>query len=410
MSHLVELNGFYLGTNGVYGVEQESREFNYSDGEQTEVQLHKILSTANDLSSGSSELQASITDWPSEYHLSETRSNLLRSFNFEGVTRVLELGCGCGSITRFLGEQDGLQVDSIEGSPTRAGLAALRCKDLDNVTIATANFNDVVLPEAYYDLVLFVGVTEYAGRFSNRETDQEALQDLLALARRSTTDKGTTLVAIENRLGLKYLLGANEDHYAVPFVGLDDYPESTGIRTYSRTEWLDQATQAGFSQALFYFPFPDYKVPTVLIPEDASSQDVLNALDSVNSRDYSRNFHLSDHENRAWQGLAEAGNLADHANSFLILLSDDADQLTKFANTGKAKLEVYPIQRLDYLEPVKVEPKPNPQQERIQRLQKNIQHVQSHAQSLEQKIELMQGSLGWRMLSAIRRLLGKKNF
>jgi len=253
VSALLDLNGFVQGPDGVYSADLGGRVFDYSDGEQIEQNLHRILSDANDLSSESEELQAHISDWPTEYHLSKTRANLLRSLSFEGVTRVLELGCGCGAITRFLGEQPGLVVDSVEGSASRARLAALRCRDLENVTISTANFNEITLPEDYYDLILFVGVTEYAGRFSDRDTDQAALQDLLAIAQRATRDQGVTLVAIENRLGLKYLLGANEDHYAVPFVGLDDYPASTGIRTYSRAEWLQQITQAGFTNHRFYY-------------------------------------------------------------------------------------------------------------------------------------------------------------
>lgn len=405
MSALIELNEFQLGANGVYRAPQDKREFDYSDGEQSESQLHAILSNASDLSSDSSELQALITDWPSEYHLSAARANLLRPFNFEGVTRVLELGCGCGSITRFLGEQAGLEVDSIEGSPTRAGLAALRCRDLQNVTIATANFNELELPKKHYDLVLFVGVTEYAGRFSDRDTDQEALQDLLALARSTTNDSGVTLVAIENRLGLKYLLGAHEDHYAEPFVGLDNYPNSTGIRTYSYTEWLDQISVAGFAEQRFYFPFPDYKVPTVLIPEQTASQDVVEALTNVKSRDYSSDFQLGDNENRAWQGLAEAENLAEHANSFLILLGSDAERLTQF---GVDQPKTYMPPMLPYLEVEVSISEADSQHQANRRVKENVERLQSHAQSLEQKVALMQSSFGWRVLSVLRRLFGQK--
>jgi len=205
ISKLVELNEFSQGLDSVFQAGSAERSFNYSDGEASETQLYKILSKANDLSCDSDELQAQISDWPTEYHLSSSRANLLKPLKLDGVTRVLELGCGCGSITRYLGEQEGLIVDSVEGSPSRAGLAALRCRDLDNVTICTANFNEIDFPESYYDLVLFVGVTEYAGRFSKRETDQEALADLLNLGKRALKDNGVILVAIENRLGLKYL-------------------------------------------------------------------------------------------------------------------------------------------------------------------------------------------------------------
>jgi len=407
MNKLVELNGFSQGMDGVYQAGSNDREFNYSDGEESEAKLYRILSTAKDLSSSSSELQSQITDWPTEYHLSSARANLLRPLNLDGVVRVLELGCGCGSISRYLGEQQGLQVDAVEGSPTRAGLAALRCRDLPNVSISTANFNDIQFPENYYDLVLFVGVTEYAGRFSKRETDEAALQDLLELGKKAATEDGAVLVAIENRLGLKYLLGANEDHYAVPYVGIDKYPKSTGIRTYSRDEWLEQSKS--FAETQFLYPFPDYKVPTMVLNEGAIDQ-LSDSSRSIRSRDYFSSFDLGDLEYQAWRGLAQAGTLAQHANSFLIVLSD---QIKTIHSLCDFSIERYPTQTMDYLKNIQVKPVLTPENsahgtdKTEQRLKAEIIQLQSHTSNLEAKVDLMSGSIGWRFLNSVRRLFGK---
>ena len=403
MSKLIELNRFSQNTSGVYQAGSAEREFNYSDGEKSEVELYKILSKAEDLSCQSEELQAAIYDWPTEYHLSSTRSNLLRPLNLDGITKVLELGCGCGSITRFLAEQEGIHIDAIEGSPTRAGLAALRCRDLDNVTICSANFNEIEFPEDHYDLVLFVGVTEYAGRFSERATDQEALADLLSLGKKASKSNGVTLVAIENRLGLKYLLGANEDHYAVPYVGLDDYTESTGIRTYSQQQWLQHADD--FKAIQFMYPFPDYKVPTAVIKEVSAS--AIDKLKGHRSRDYSAAFDIGENEHRVWQGLAQAGTLGQHANSFLIALSDDAKRLDQLCDFSS---EVYPVLPLNYDIPAV----PSANQPLVQldhklqsHLNAQITQLQSHSDNLQAKVELMSNSIGWRFLNGLRSLFGK---
>lgn len=409
MSSIIELNGFSKGADGVFSASEQEREFNYSDGEATEVRLHEVLSNAQDLSSSSYELQAQIVDWPTEYHLSSTRANLLRTLNLKGVKRVLELGCGCGSISRYLGEQEGLQVDAVEGSPSRAQLAALRCADLDNVTISTANFNQIAFPTDYYDLVLFVGVTEYAGRFSERDTDQQALQDLLALGKATAKHDGVILVAIENRLGLKYLLGAREDHYAVPFVGLDNYPQSTGIRTYSQTEWREQIEISGFAVSQFMYPFPDYKVPTLMIKHGAAAEKVSSAFDNVNSRDYSTAFSLGENEARMWQGLSQAGTLGEHANSFLMLMGQDQAAIDSMA-TFEVVEYTSPI--LDYLTPtVQVEPdaelKESVDDAGQEFLRAQLLELQKHSQSLQETIEIMAGSSGWVWLNRVRRLLGK---
>lgn len=407
MSVLTDANGFVRGRNRVYATEAGVTDFSYSDGDEAEATLFSILSKAKDLSSKSYELQSKIVDWPTEYHLSSTRANLLRSLDLTGVKRVLELGCGCGSITRYLGEHKHLQIDAVEGSATRANLAALRCRDLDNVTISVANFNDIEFPEDEYDLVLFVGVTEYAGRFSSQQTDQAALQDLLALARKATSDNGITLVAIENRLGLKYLLGANEDHYGVRFVGIDNYRESTGIRTYSRSEWREQIAQAQFSAHQFLYPFPDYKVPTLVVKEGAQSSQIVKGLESIKSRDYADHFDLGVSEHRAWQGLLEADNFADHANSFLILLGDDNTSIQALC---PKQLSQFEQPELGYDLPPPEAPQRVQDRKIQQHLNAEIIQLQSHTSNLEAKVALMSNSIGWRAMNLVRRIFGKTTF
>lgn len=408
MSLLIEMNGFEASDNGVYHA-QGSESFAYTDGESSEKLLEQILSNSQDLSSNSQELMAQIVDWPSEYHLSNARANLLRPLNLENVQRVLELGCGCGSITRYLGEQSGIQVDSIEGSPSRAALAALRCKDLDNVTISTANFNKIEIPENYYDLVLFVGVTEYAGRFSDHEHDQDALQDLLAIGKQASKPDGVTVVAIENRVGLKYLMGACEDHYGVPYVGLDDYPESTGIRTYTKDEWQAQLALAGFSTQHFAYPFPDYKVPSLLINDDALTDpafktSLLDSLSRVKSRCYLADFNLGEQEQKIWQGHLEAQTLGQHSNSFLIFAGDDSQTIKNLCGFS---VEEYQTPNLRYLikQSQQISHTSSLLDELVQHDELEIAHAR--ANNLESKVDLITGSTGWRFLNILRRLLGK---
>ncbi|MCL1894361.1 MAG: protein N-lysine methyltransferase family protein, partial [Holophagaceae bacterium] len=65
---------------------------------ENEDRLLSILKSAGDISANSRELQFYQTDWPSIYHLSSLRGNLLRPFlgHFSSGKSVLELGAGCG--------------------------------------------------------------------------------------------------------------------------------------------------------------------------------------------------------------------------------------------------------------------------------------------------------------------------
>ena len=413
---IATLNGFERQSNGVYATVSSSADFGYSDGENVERTFDKILSSSEDLSSQSAELESQVSDWPTEYHLSSTRANLLRPLNLSTSKRVLELGCGCGSISRYLAEQSHLTVDAIEGSPVRAALAAKRCKDLDNINFLTANFNALKIPENHYDLVLFVGVLEYAGRFSDGRSDQQAVLDLLELAKRSLTKTGVVVVAIENRTGLKYLMGAREDHYAIPFIGLDDYPDSTGIRTYNHAQWLELIDQSPFGASKTLLPFPDYKIPHLLIDADSGSLDKASAVDAlgrIESRDYcspQNSFPMAENEPRIWQGVVEADSLTQLSNSYLLLLGSDAADITQLS--PKQSVTELSKPAFNYIdENVHIEPSPYA---RINELSQQLDATKTHADELQritvaerERLAQIEHSLGWRLVRSMQRLFGR---
>lgn len=411
MSRLAEINHLTLGIDGVWREGQNTKPFNYSDGQHAEQTLYRILSTCDDLSSDSKELDQQISDWPTEYHLSSTRANLIRPLDIKGSPdqplNILELGCGCGSITRYLGELSHVQVDAVEGSSIRAGLAALRCRDQENVSISAANFNDLNLPEAHYDVIFLVGVCEYAGRFSTADSDQQAVIDLLQQASKALNENGVVYIAIENRLGLKYLFGANEDHYAQRYIGLENYPDSTGIRTYSHDEWLSLIAQTSLAQSQFLLPFPDYKIPTTIMRPDLDALVVFDHLKNSRSRDYlNPDFKLSDQEAQAWRGLAQSGDLVKHANSFLIGLAATTDNLDSLHDFSVQSFRA--IENDYFAKAPLVEKKTDAKV--ITRLQAEVTQLQGHTSNLEGKVSIMENSIGWRFLNLIRRLFRRTTF
>ena len=100
----------------------EYQSIDYSDGEEVEQRLQHIIDTASDISSLSPELRQHCTDWPTIYHLSGLRANILRPFEISEEHDVLEIGAGCGALSRYLGEC-GASVLALEGSLRRACIA-----------------------------------------------------------------------------------------------------------------------------------------------------------------------------------------------------------------------------------------------------------------------------------------------
>src|SRR5262245_39115231 len=238
----------------------------FSDGHEVEQRLQRIVREAADVSSSSLELRDQIEDWPSLYHLSPLRSNLLRPIAHLLRGEILEVGAGCGALTRFLGEH-AASVTAIEATPQRAAIAAARCRDLSNVHVVAAPF-DLCPKTPSFDAVLLVGVLEYAPKFFESPVGDPIVR-LLEAARAFLKPKGVLVVAIENQLGLKYFAGANEDHYGVPMTGIEDRYSAENPITFGQQELRQRLIKTGFSVAEWLFPFPDYKLPVSILTERA---------------------------------------------------------------------------------------------------------------------------------------------
>jgi SAM-dependent methyltransferase len=293
--------------------------FSYSDGEESENYLLSVLKNAKDLSTSSPELVSAIRDWPSEYHFSMVRHNLLRPFIIKKTDRILELGCGCGAMSRYFGET-GASVIAVEGSSRRAQIAAERCRDLPNVKVVCDNIIDYISDEKF-DYVTLIGVLEYAPVFIQSE---DPVKTCLERARFFLKDDGCLILAIENQLGLKYFNGCAEDHTSIPYFGINDRYGKFSPVTFARGDLTRKLSDSGYQCYQFYFPFPDYKLPRMIFSSEAFEHSFLNIEDTlcmIKSRDYSNNRYSAFHENLAWPLIARNGLVQDMANSFLVLAS-----------------------------------------------------------------------------------------
>lgn len=201
--------------------------------------------------------------WPVFYHLTKRRETILQPVQLSKMDRVLEIGAGCGALTGAIAER-ALQVDCIELSKRRSLINAYRNKQRNNINIYVGNYQDVELDQKY-DVVLLIGVFEYAASYI---ASANPYMDFLAQVREKLNPNGRLYIAIENRFGLKYLSGCQEDHSGIAFDGVEGYPRGGHVRTFSREELADMLERAHFSDLVYYYPFPDYKIPTVIFSDD----------------------------------------------------------------------------------------------------------------------------------------------
>lgn len=288
----------------------------YSDG-PVEEELLKIASTYRE-----EELNRVIAEsgsWPVLYHFSHIRQNILEWMPMKKSDKVLEVGSGCGAITGVLARKAGT-VTCIELSKMRSTINANRNKEYDNVEILVGNFQDIEknLTETY-DYITLIGVFEYSeGYIGTEEPYVEMLKRIAAHLKPG----GKIVIAIENRLGLKYWAGCTEDHVGKFFEGLEGYPETKGVKTFSRRELCNIIETAGAFKTTFYYPYPDYKFPMVIysdkyLPKKGEiKQNVLNF-------DRTR-IQLFD-EGKVYDSLIESNLFCEFSNSFLVVLEKEGE-------------------------------------------------------------------------------------
>jgi len=313
---------------------QEQFAFQYSDGGEAEAYLENSLRQASDLSSHSVELTGLIRDWPSEYHLSPKRSNLLRPLGLDHCRSLLELGAGCGAITRYLGENIP-RVVAVEGSRNRAELAALRCRDLDNIEIVCGQFQEVKFSEKF-DVVTLIGVLEYSGSYIE---SVNPYQTALEIAKQSLAADGILILAIENKLGLKYFAGCSEDHTKVLFDSIEGYNSGQLVKTFGKKELEILLKSVGLEYCHFLYPFPDYKLPDVILSLEAEKQHqtepfLYQWLGYDNAKDYSKKHLELFQELLVAKQLEANGFLSEMSNSFLILASQSPANIDKYLNSN----------------------------------------------------------------------------
>lgn len=182
--------------------------------------------------------------------------------------------------------------------------------------IMVGNFQDVEssLTEKY-DYITLIGVFEYSQGYIGTAT--ALCGNAPTHCPPSGTGAGRTVIAIENRLGLKYWAGCTEDHVGKYFEGLENYPDTRSVRTFSRKELSDIIDQAGEFKTTFYYPYPDYKFPMTIysdkrLPKKGELRD--------NFCNFDRNRIQLFNEGKVYDSLTDAGLFQEFSNSFLVIV------------------------------------------------------------------------------------------
>lgn len=278
----------------------------YSDGDEIENHILDIVKNEKDYEW----FHPEFGNWAILYHLSRQRENIVAPMDLSSSDEVLEIGSGMGAITGALAHRV-KKVDCIELSKRRSLVNAYRHSDLDNIEIFVGNFQDIEINKKY-DVITLIGVLEYGYHYINSETPYE---DFLKKVYSCLKPSGKLYIAIENKLGMKYFAGYHEDHLGKPFVGIEGYRKEDKVKTFSKSQIEQLLKVAEFEKINFFYPFPDYKLPTVIYDDETILSNKIE-FNEVTSYDMPVNVLFS--QKKAFQSLQDAEEVKVFANSFLI--------------------------------------------------------------------------------------------
>lgn len=284
----------------------------YSDGE-IEDEILEIVKTNEEKQFN--QIINQRKSWPLIYHLSHIRTNIVEWIPMNKTQTVLEIGSGCGAITGILADK-AKQVTCIELSKKRSYINAYRNKERNNIDILVGNFEEIEknIVEKF-DYITLIGVFEYAESYIGSKTPY---QDFLKLIGSHLKENGKIIIAIENKLGLKYWAGCQEDHFGGYFEGIEDYINTSGVKTFSKKELENIIIKSGFNEYEFYYPYPDYKLPHIIYSDEylPKSGELNN-----NIRNFDRDRLIIFDESKVYDTIIKEGLFPVYSNSFLVLLN-----------------------------------------------------------------------------------------
>lgn len=257
-------------------------------------------------------------DWPTFYNLTELRAGLLSWYDIPADAEVMEIGAGFGALTGALCERAG-RVAVVEPSMFRARTISKRYSHFDNLDIYAGDLPDLHITKKF-DLIIAVDILP---QIANGSSAPEPYIKYIELLRSYLSFDGKLILAMDNRFGLKYFCGARNPYTEEPFGELSGAQNEGHL--FSREEISFIIKEAGFPYIKFYYPLPDFRIPSVVYSDDM-----------LPGGDMNENFFPYDptsdtrvlQEGELYMDVIDNGAFPFMANSFLIECSREDNLCT----------------------------------------------------------------------------------
>lgn len=193
--------------------------------------------------------------------------------------------------------------------------------------------------EGQYDYITLIGTYAYAPLIIKKENPYV---ELLKILKQYLKENGKILLAIDNRMGIKYFSGAKSEYYSRLFEGLETKINQTKPNLLLKQELENFIKEAGFENYKFYYPLPDYTNTSSIFTDDFLPKS--NHSKIVYPLNYEIDSNVVFNEINVIKQICDMGEFTKFTNSYFVEISNLKNENDiKFVNYNIFRKEKYQL-------------------------------------------------------------------
>lgn len=220
-----------------------------------------------------------------------------------------------------------------------------------------------------FDYIYLDGTLENAEQIIKSENPNV---DLIIFFKGLLKEDGTLFIAVDNKWGVKYLIGNKSEHCNNIYDSLKN--EFNNGKLFSKNELEKIIEKSGFINKKYYYPLPNYKIPNVIftdefLPDKSNSKLNYNVI-------YDENSLILQDEINLLKIFIEENKFTKFTNSYIIELSNkEIDEDVKYYSFNNMRKEDYSLILKMKNEYVEKYPRTEKAMQHIKNINKNSQKL-----------------------------------
>lgn len=264
------------------------------------------------------------------------KKNILNWYPFKENATILQIGGSSKEITNYLCNIC-KKVTIIEFSKEKVNCIYSKEEEQKNLEIIVGNLENINLQEKF-DYILMLGTLEYANIIMKNEKEPE--YELINYCKDRISEDGTILIAVDNKIGVKYLAGGKSKHCEKVYDSIKNRFHNGKL--FSKRELEELIEKVGIKNKRYFYPLPNYEVPNLIISQEA----LVKSTDSKLNYNciYEEGSLVVQDEIKLLKQFINNNEFEEYTNSYLVELSNtEINRNMKYVSFNNMRKDKYSL-------------------------------------------------------------------